>query len=61
MARALQRILTKQGKKVDFRQNKSALLMVFANGNHNAIAQLIKSWVSPPSSVSQHNKQNKSL
>ena len=60
MARALQRILSKHQRKVCFRENKSALLVVFADNNHNAIAQLVKSWMYTSTSVTQDNKPSES-
>jgi hypothetical protein len=61
MARALQKIMMRQHKKVDYRENKSAFLMVFANDKHDAIAQLIVAWMSATPAVAIHNKLNDKL
>lgn len=45
MARVLHQIMIKQGKTVRYRKNKAALLMVFANKNHKAIAQVLQNWL----------------
>lgn len=57
MTRALQRILQKHHKKVDFSQRKSALLLTFANHEHKAIAAVLQKWLSAkgsPQTLVQH-------
>ena len=46
MSRVLQNILRKKRAKVHYRTRQAALLMAMANSNHQAVAQLIKNWLS---------------
>lgn len=46
MASSLHKIFHKQHSKVKYSHRKSALLVVFANGDHKAIATVISTWLS---------------